>query len=178
MVTAATFFKMNGFAAHILACDTENSVKNINGSRLVAEALDIRHWHDVMSMLRQSGLRTTRQRLALGRILFGKSERHVTAEMLYNDARRSNVDVSLATIYNTLHQFAKAGLLQVITVDGVRTFFDTNTTAHHHFFIEDDSELVDIPSGNVVISTTPPPPQGYDISRLDVVVRLRKKELA
>lgn len=132
-------------------------------------------WHDVKAMLHRVGLQPTRQRMALGWILFGKSDRHLTAEMLYEEAKRAKVPVSLATIYSTLHQFTKAGLLRMISVDGARTFFDTNVSDHHHFFIESKDELVDIPGVEVLVGKSPRPPDGYEIARLDVVVRLRSK---
>ena len=83
--------------------------------------------------------------MALGWILFAKGDRHLTAEMLYEEATKAKVPVSLATVYNTLHQFTEVGLLRQVAVDGSKTYFDTNTTAHHHFFVEGDNALVDIP---------------------------------
>ena len=132
-------------------------------------------WHDVKAMLRQVGLRPTRQRMALGWLLFGKGDRHLTAEMLYEEATRAKVPVSLATIYNTLHQFTQVGLLRQVAVDGSKAYFDTNVRAHHHFFIEGRDELLDIPSTEVVVGKTPAAPEGYEVARVDVVVRLRKK---
>ncbi len=132
-------------------------------------------WHDVKSMLRKVGLRPTRQRMALGWILFGKGDRHLTAEMLYEEAMKAKVPVSLATIYNTLHQFTQVGLLRQVAVEGSRSYFDTNASAHHHFFIEGRDELVDIPSTDVIVGKTPAAPEGYEVARVDVVVRLRKK---
>src|SRR3954464_4287515 len=108
-------------------------------------------WHDTKSMLRDVGLRPTRQRMALGWILFGKGDRHLTAEMLYEEASRAKVPVSLATIYNTLHQFTEVGLLRQVAVDGSKAYFDTNTSTHHHFFVEGEDELLDITSGDVLI---------------------------
>jgi Fur family iron response transcriptional regulator len=132
-------------------------------------------WHDVKSMLRQVGLRPTRQRMALGWILFGKGDRHLTAEALYEEATRAKVPVSLATIYNTLHQFTEVGLLRQVAVDGSKAYFDTKATAHHHFFVEGEDILLDIPGAEVLVGKTPTPPEGYEISRVDVVVRLRRK---
>ena len=103
-------------------------------------------WHDVKAKLRDVGLRPTRQRMALGWILFAKGDRHVTAEMLYEEATRAKVPVSLATVYNTLHQFTEVGLLRQVAVDGSKAYFDTNNSEHHHFFIEDQNDLMDIPS--------------------------------
>ncbi len=132
-------------------------------------------WHDVKAMLREVGLRPTRQRMALGWILFGKGDRHVTAEMLYEEASNAKVPVSLATVYNTLHQFTDAGLLRQVAVDGSKTYFDTNISKHHHFFVEGENALVDISDSDVVVGKTPVPPEGYEIARIDVVVRLRRK---
>src|SRR3954468_7600129 len=103
-------------------------------------------FHDVRSMLREVGLRPTRQRLALGWLLFQKGDRHITAEVLHDEATRARVPVSLATVYNTLHQFTEAGLLRQLAVDGSKSYFDTNPTEHHHFFMEEEGELVDMPS--------------------------------
>jgi len=132
-------------------------------------------WHDVKAKLREVGLRPTRQRMALGFILFAKGDRHITAEMLYEEAARARVPVSLATVYNTLHQFTEAGLLRQVAVDGSKAYFDTNNTQHHHFFVEGDNDLLDIPSDQVVVGAAPTPPEGYEIARIDVVVRLRRK---
>jgi Fur family iron response transcriptional regulator len=132
-------------------------------------------WHDVKSMLREVGLRPTKQRMALGWILFAKGDRHLTAEMLYEEATKAKVPVSLATVYNTLHQFTDVGLLRQVAVDGSKTYFDTNVSDHHHFFVEGENELVDIPSADVVVGNTPPAPEGYEVARVDIVVRLRRK---
>jgi Fur family iron response transcriptional regulator len=133
-------------------------------------------WHDVKALLRDVSLRPTRQRMALGWILFGKGDRHLTAEMLYEEATKAKVPVSLATIYNTLHQFTDVGLLRQVAVDGSKTYFDTNVSAHHHFFLEDDNALVDIPGTDVIVGKAPTPPEGYEVARIDVVVRLRRKQ--
>ena len=132
-------------------------------------------WHDVKTMLREVGLRPTRQRMALGWILFAKGDRHLTAEMLYEEATRAKVPVSLATVYNTLHQFTEVGLLRQVAVDGSKTYFDTNSTDHHHFFVEGEDALVDIPEAQVILDTAPSAPEGYEIARIDVVVRLKRK---
>jgi Fur family iron response transcriptional regulator len=133
-------------------------------------------WHDTKAMLRQVGLRPTRQRMALGWILFSKGDRHVTAEMLYEEACKAKVPVSLATVYNTLHQFTEVGLLRQVAVDGSKTYFDTNATEHHHFFVEGEHALVDIPGAEMIVDKLPTPPEGYEIARVDVVVRLRRRE--
>jgi Fur family transcriptional regulator, iron response regulator len=135
-----------------------------------------RPWHGVKERLRNVGLRPTRQRVELAKILFAKGDRHVTAEMLFEEATRAKVPVSLATVYNTLHQFTDFGLLRQVAVDASKTYFDTNNSAHHHFFIEDKNELMDIPMSALLVGETPKPPEGYEIARIDVVVRLRPKQ--
>ena len=132
-------------------------------------------WHDVKSMLRQVGLRPTRQRMALGWILFAKGDRHLTAEMLYEEATKAKVPVSLATVYNTLHQFTDVGLLRQVAVDGSKTYFDTNVSDHHHFFLEGENALMDIPSAKVTVSDMPAALEGYEIDRVEVVVRLKRR---
>jgi Fur family transcriptional regulator, iron response regulator len=132
-------------------------------------------WHDVQALLRQVKLRPTRQRMALGWLLFAKGGRHLTAEMLYEEANRAKIAVSLATIYNTLHQFTSAGLLREVSVNGSKTYFDTNVSDHHHFFVENEHNLIDIPSADAIIGTLPEVPPGYEVCRVDVVIRLRRK---
>jgi len=131
--------------------------------------------------LAAAGLRPTRQRVALGELLFGRGDdgqvdRHVTAERLFEEATAAQMPVSLATVYNTLHQFTAAGLLREIAVDGARVYFDTNTSEHHHFLFEDNGELFDIPGSNVVAPNLPEPPAGLKIARVDVIVRLRRDD--
>ena len=130
---------------------------------------------EVRVMLRTAGLRPTRQRLALAEILFERGNRHISAEGLHEEAMSHRVPVSLATVYNTLHQFTEAGLLREVAVDGSKTYFDTNASQHHHFFVEGENSLLDIPHTDVVVGKTPVPPEGYEIARIDVVVRLRRK---
>jgi Fur family iron response transcriptional regulator len=132
-------------------------------------------WHDVKTMLRSVGLRPTRQRMALGWLLFGKGDRHLSAEMLYEEASHAKVPVSLATIYNTLHQFTEVGLLRQVGVDGSKAYFDTNVSEHHHFFLEDADAIMDIPNAEVMLGKMPEAPEGYEVARVDVVVRLRRK---
>jgi len=131
--------------------------------------------HDLKERLRDAGLRPTRQRVALGWLLFGRGDRHLSAETLFDEAQRARVPVSLATIYNTLNQFTQVGLLREIAMDGNRTYFDTNTSDHHHFFVEGGDTLMDIPAHDVALSNLPQPPDGMEIARVEVVVRLRKK---
>ncbi len=130
----------------------------------------------VKKILRNAGLRPTRQRTELGNLLFGSGDRHVTAEMLHEEAIAQNIHVSLATVYNTLHHFMDAGLLRELPVNGAKTFFDTNLTSHHHFYNEKDGKLTDIPSNEMEISGLPAAPPGKRISRVDIVVRIENDE--
>ncbi|CAM1634836.1 iron response transcriptional regulator IrrA [Bartonella apihabitans] len=128
--------------------------------------------------LREKGLRPTRQRMALADLLFSKGNRHIAAEELHEEAVKASIPVSLATVYNTLHQFTEAGLLRIIAVEGSKTWFDTNTSDHHHFFLEGENEIVDIPSGpegKPIVGNLPEPPEGMEISHVDLIVRLRQK---
>ena len=131
--------------------------------------------HDLRGKLRKAGLRPTRQRVALGWLLFAKGDRHITAERLYEEATGARVAISLATVYNTLHQFTEAGLLREIAVDGSKTYFDTNLSEHHHFLVEGTNALVDIPGSHIAVSALPDAPEGMEIDRVDVIVRLRRK---
>lgn len=125
--------------------------------------------------LRAAGLRPTRQRLALAQLLFGKGDRHVTAEDLHDEAIADGHRVSLATIYNALHQFERAGLIRELAIDGAKAYFDTNVSNHSHFFCEERGVLIDIPSGAIEMSRLPEPPAGMQISHIDVVVRIRRQ---
>ena len=133
------------------------------------------HNNDRMDMrLRDAGLRPTRQRLMLGSLLWEREDdHHVTAESLHQQAQQADMSVSLATVYNTLHQFTDAGLLREVVIDAGKSYFDTNTLPHHHFLCEATGELVDIPADKVDISAIPTPPEGSEISGVDVVIRLR-----
>jgi Fur family transcriptional regulator, iron response regulator len=130
----------------------------------------------IAERLKAAGLRPTRQRVALGLILLGNGDRHVTAEMLHAEALRENIPVSLATVYNTLHQFTEVGLLREVAIEGSKTYFDTNTSDHHHFYFEHDGMLMDIDFGDRPVLATPTPPEGMEISRIDVLVRLVRKQ--
>jgi Fur family iron response transcriptional regulator len=131
--------------------------------------------HPCADVLRRAGLRLTRQRLVLAWLLFSNGGRHVSAENLYEEARASDVYISLATVYNTLHQLTEAGLLRQIGVDGSKSFFDTSPGTHHHFFFDDEDRLLDIPESVVLFDQLPEPLPGYVVSRVDVIVHLRKK---
>lgn len=126
------------------------------------------------AVLRMAGLRPTRQRLAIAETLYRDGHRHISAEQLHDEVTSEGVNVSLATIYNALHQFKKAGLLREISVDASKSYFDTNTSDHHHFYIEDEEIVFDIPSNDIVISGLPKAPKGMEVTHVDVVVRVQR----
>ena len=131
--------------------------------------------HDRMvALLRHAGLRPTRQRVELGGILFAKGHRHIAAEDVRAEAEEAGVRVSLATVYNTLHQFTQARLLREVAIDGGRAYFDTNTSDHHHFLVEGEGQLIDL-IGNVKIDPLPKPPEGMEIASVELIVRVRRR---
>jgi Fur family iron response transcriptional regulator len=123
--------------------------------------------------LRGAGLRPTRQRAALAELL-GSGHRHVSAESLHLEAQKAGVPVSLATVYNTLHQFTEAGLLREVVIGSGRSYFDTNTGDHQHFYCEDSGALIDIDGNAIAVAGVPAPPKGMKVDRVDVVVRVRR----
>lgn len=128
------------------------------------------------TMLVEQGIRPTRQRVALASLLFDGTHKHVTAEHVLDLAKKNKERVSLATVYNTLHNFTKAGLLKEISVDQSSNFFDTNISTHYHFFDEETGEVCDIPADAIRTECLPPPPKGREIGRVDVTIRLRKSQ--
>jgi Fur family iron response transcriptional regulator len=129
---------------------------------------------EMAERLRLAGLRPTRQRLSLATILFGAGDRHVSAESLHQEAVDARIDVSLATVYNTLNQFKAAGLLREVAFEGDRTFFDTNTSNHFHYYLEEAGGLVDIDTEDLEVKGLPELPPGTEVDRIDIIVRLRK----
>jgi Fur family transcriptional regulator, iron response regulator len=134
-------------------------------------------WHGCVDLLRRAALRPTRQRLVLGSLLFANGGRHVTAATLHTEAISAGIQLSLATVYNTLNQFTDAGLLRQIGIDGSKSYFDTNPTGHHHFFVDQEERLLDVPEPGVLIDALPEPLPGYEVAGVDVVVHLRRKKL-
>jgi len=132
----------------------------------------------LLNRLKGAKLRPTRQRIALAGLLFGKGDRHVTAEQLHQEALGDQVRVSLATVYNTLHQFTDVGLLREVVVEAGRSYFDTNVDDHHHFFLVDSGRLVDIAGEHVAVSSLPDAPKGMSVERVEVIIRLRDQAAA
>ncbi|MCK5546412.1 MAG: transcriptional repressor [Rhodospirillaceae bacterium] len=132
----------------------------------------MRPYSQIIEQLRAAGLRPTRQRLALAKLLFENAPRHVTAEVLHVEAQAASMPVSLATVYNTLHQFTEAGLLKEIVIDPQRSHFDTTISDHGHFYFEETGHLQDIPSGEATLTQMPVLPEGTKVKSVDVVVRV------
>ncbi len=124
--------------------------------------------------LRQARIRPTRQRVDIATLLADKGVRHVTADLLHREALDAGMAVSLATVYNTLHEFTEAGLLRKVPV-GERAFFCTNAVPHHHFYDEETGELHDVPQGLPLVGDMPAPPDGMEIVGVEVLLRIRKR---
>src|SRR5450631_741283 len=127
------------------------------------------------SLLETYGLRATRQRLGLAKLLLSKGNRHVTADTLASEASLLKMRASLATVYNVLNLFSQVGIVRSLTIEGAKTFFDTNTSDHSHFYFEDTGHIEDISLQGMQFANTVTPPEGYEIVKVDVVFRLRRK---
>ncbi|MGV7218745.1 iron response transcriptional regulator IrrA [Bradyrhizobium sp. UFLA05-112] len=127
-----------------------------------------------MRRLLDAGLRATRRRVLLAQLLFASSDRHVTAEILFNEAIAANIKLSIATVYNTLNRFTQVGLLRRIKPDSSRTFFDTDTRTHAHFYLVGEDILMDIPE-KLVLAQMPETVPDHEISRIDIIVHIRRR---
>jgi Fur family transcriptional regulator, iron response regulator len=127
------------------------------------------------SLLERYGLRATRQRLGLAKLLFSKGHRHVTADSLAAEANALKMQASLATVYNVLNLFAEVGIVRGLAIDGTKIIFDTNTSDHSHFYFEDTGRIEDFPLEAMQIARKVTPPEGYEVAKADVIVRLRRK---
>lgn len=128
----------------------------------------------VSKLVKGAGLRPTRQRLAIGTLLFSGEHRHVSADAIHHDALQAGIPLSLATVYNTLNQFADVGLVRRIAVGAGRTYFDTDVGDHQHFYIEDEARIIDIPPCSLRLGDLPAAPPGYRIANVDITIRLRR----
>ena len=137
-----------------------------------ADGLKSAGW--MAEQLRHAGLRPTRQRIDLGRVIFAKGNRHVSVEDLHAEALAAGVRVSLATVYNALHRFTEAGLLHEVALDNGRTYFDTNISDHHHFFVEGEGRLIDVVA-DIGLDRLPTPPKGMEVSSVELMIRVRRR---
>jgi Fur family transcriptional regulator, iron response regulator len=149
-----------------------NEVSTVTGN---AAILPLCSFAQVRERLQKAGLRPTRQRVTLAWLLFARGDRHVTAEMLFEEGRNTRTHMSLATVYNTLRQFSEAGLLREIALYASTVWYDTNTGPHYHFYVEDSEQLVDIPACQMARLPLPPAPEGMDIIGVDMIVRVKAK---
>jgi len=158
------------------SCEVGRDPMEIVTSRMCALCTKACATRELGGRLREAGMRPTRQRLQLAKLLFDNGDRHFTADMLHEDAMRERIPVSLATVYNTLQQFTQCGMIRRLALDGQKTWFDTNVSDHHHLFYEGDDAIVDVPEGYLTVTRLPPVPEGMEISRVEVVVRVRRRE--
>jgi len=128
----------------------------------------------IEAKLRDAGLRPTRQRIDLAKLLFKERDRHVTAEELHAEAVANKMAVSLATVYNTLKQLTECGLLREVAIEGSKNYFHTKISDHQHFYFEEEGRLVDLEPDNEVTVTVPKLPEGMKVARIDVLIRLEK----
>lgn len=136
--------------------------------------VDARAYSSSIARLRAAGLRPTRQRLALTKALFEGSNRHVTADLLHREVKADGAAISLATVYNALHQFTEAGMLREVLVEWGRSFFDTNVSDHYHFFVEETGELIDLPGEAIGLARLPEVPPGMTLSKIEITLHLTK----
>ena len=127
----------------------------------------------LLRKLAAAGVRPTRQRLDLARAIFGAGNRHFTAEMIYHETRSIQFAPTLGTIYNTLNEFSRSGLLREIAIYDAKLWYDTKTGPHYHFYREDTEELSDIPE-EFLPKFDIPAPDGMRVAAIDVIVRLKK----
>ena len=129
-----------------------------------------------LDWLKGGDIRPTKQRICLAEYLVGDGQdRHISAEYLHRCVSEDDAAVSLATVYNTLKLFSDAGLIKEVTVDGSKSYFDTRLDDHPHFFCEETGALNDAPSDSVKFESIPEAPEGFEVAKVDVVIRLRKK---
>ena len=128
---------------------------------------------NIREILRSKSLKLTNQRLLVASYLFDGHNKHVTAEDLFKTLNKSKSKISLATVYNTLHEFYKNKLINRLSINSEKIYFDTNMSSHHHFYNKEDEMLVDV-SNNLRINGLPNPPQGKKIEKIEVLVHLKK----
>ena len=130
---------------------------------------------DILKKLRSSKLRPTKQRVEIAKFLFEREKTfHFTVESLNKLLiKKSTSKIALATIYNTVHAFERAGHLSEVEVRGNKTYFDTNVSNHHHFYDNETSELIDIDANEIVIQKIPKAPNGKKIKNVEVFINLK-----
>ena len=129
-------------------------------------------YNKVSRKLNEHNIRPTKQRMTLAKLLFEKGKRHISAEELYSEVKEDHRKISLATVYNTLKQFTKLGLVKEVVVDQNKSHYCTNTQSHYHLYIEDEDKLIDIPKENINLDTSSIP-ACLTLHDIDVIVRIR-----
>ena len=129
-------------------------------------------FNSAVRKLSSNGIRPTKQRMILAKLLFENGKRHISAEKLYDEVKKDNRKISLATIYNSLKQFSSIGLIREIVVDQNKSIYCTNKEEHYHLYIEDEEKIIDIPKKNIDLNI-PQMPACMNLHNVDVIVRIR-----
>ena len=129
-------------------------------------------YHQAMKKIESSGIRPTKQRRVLAKILFENGNRHLSADELFDDVKKEDRKISMATVYNTLKQFTSLGLVREVVVDQNKSLYCTNHKSHYHLYIEDEGKIVDIPTKNIDLNI-PSIPACLQLHNIDVIVRIR-----
>ena len=129
-------------------------------------------YHQAMKKIESSGIRPTKQRRVLAKILFEKGNRHVSADELFHDVKKEDRKISMATVYNTLKQFTSLGLVREVVVDQNKSLYCTNHESHYHLYIEDEGKIIDIPTKNIDLNISSIP-ACLQLHNIDVIVRIR-----
>mgnify|MGYP001144060168 CR=1 FL=1 len=132
----------------------------------------INNYNQAVNKLSNFGIRPTKQRMILAKLLFKNPDRHISAEEIFEEVRKEDRKISLATIYNNLKQFTKVGLLKELVVDQNKSIYCTNHDHHYHLYIEDESKVIDIPRKNIDLNI-PSIPACLSLHNVDIVVRVR-----
>ena len=129
-------------------------------------------YHQAMKKIESSGIRPTKQRRVLAKILFEKGNRHLSADELFHDVKKEDRKISMATVYNTLKQFTSLGLVREVVVDQNKSLYCTNHKSHYHLYSEDEGKIIDIPTENVNLNI-PSIPACLQLYNIDIIVRIR-----
>tara|TARA_B100000700_G_scaffold119275_1_gene134062 strand:- start:2498 stop:2947 length:450 start_codon:yes stop_codon:yes gene_type:complete len=129
-------------------------------------------YNSAISKLEKNGIRATKQRRVLAKLIFDKGKRHISAENLFDEVKKEERKISMATIYNTLKQFTTLGLIREIVVDQNKSLYCNNNQSHYHLYIEDEGKVIDIPTKNIDLDI-PSIPACLQLHDIDVIVRIR-----
>ena len=129
-------------------------------------------YNNAINVLEKNGIRATKQRRVLAKLIFDKGKRHISAENLFDEVKKDDRKISMATVYNTLKQFTNLGLIKEIVVDQNKSLYCNNNQSHYHLYIEDESKVIDIPTKNIDLNI-PSIPACLQLHNIDVIVRIR-----